>query len=170
MCQITILNIFNLKNSMKIQTWLIRFALNQVVFQNSSKNSQAPNLTLILLAFLFVLVIFVLEKKNQLVGKNCKIWIFLEFFTKKMFRTGIWHILWKMETNQCTTETTTYFGLCQKPTPKLVILSANTLTDIETTFQRENLFTIKGLLKPNLLTNIKYSQIIFENLGLFSCL
>ena len=71
-----------------------------------------------------------------------------------------------------------YFGLgpITKPKPELADIFGDMLTDAETTFQRENLdtdsigyFSIKkGPLKPNLLQNLKYFQIVFEVLGLFS--
>ena len=56
-----------------------------------------------------------------------------------------------------------YFSFGPIPKPKLVIVSADTVTDAKTTFQRETLVTnsmgissiIKETLKPNLLPNFQ---------------
>ena len=76
---------------------------------------------------------------------------------------------------QCTTETTILVQVqYQNRNPNQTILLADTVTNTEATFQRENLVTnsmyggifsiIKGPLKPNLLPNIKDFQIIFKDL------
>ena len=69
-----------------------------------------------------------------------------------------------------------YFGLGPIPKPNWPILLADTVTITKTTFQRENLvtdimryfFNHKRAPKPNLLPNIKYFKVTFEDLGSFS--